>query len=80
MKAVLHTVVVALAITLVKADIPSAEERKAILDYHNQVRADVSPTATNMKKMVRLLFLPCFVHFLVLLYPNTNCMAIGKTV
>ncbi len=52
MEATLRTIAVLLIIRLAQAKLPTQEERDAILDFHNQVRMDVQPTAKNMKKMV----------------------------
>ncbi|KAL5107815.1 Cysteine-rich secretory protein LCCL domain-containing 1 [Taenia crassiceps] len=39
-------------ITLVASEAPTAEERKALLDFHNSKRETVRPIAANMLKMV----------------------------
>ncbi len=38
----------------VLADPPTPQQQKAILDYHNKVRSEVNPPASNMKLMVSI--------------------------
>lgn len=37
------------------ADVPTLGEREKIVDFHNWLRANVIPSASNMKKMVNQL-------------------------
>ncbi len=67
MNAALQTVAIALTVALCQATLPTPEVRTAILDYHNQVRANVVPTATNMKKMVSLRLYKYSYHLMCIL-------------
>ncbi len=42
-----------LFVVSVLSDVPSPSERDAVLEYHTAKRGNVTPTAANMKMMVR---------------------------
>ncbi len=42
-----------LLVVSVLSDVPSQPERDAVLEYHTEKRGNVTPTAANMKMMVR---------------------------
>ncbi len=51
-----------LIVISVLSDAPSQEERDAVLEFHTAKRGNVTPTAANMKMMVRYPLVSLFVY------------------
>ncbi len=57
-----------LIVVSVLSDAPSQEERDAVLEFHTAKRGNVTPTAANMKMMVRNPFASLLVYLKISIF------------